>query len=255
MSDLSVQSVAGQGPGLSEWQRVANLFSAPSKTFEDIRRGNRSWWLPLLIVLVTGAFLYFAIGREVTWKGVYENQMRIAPEWAKRMMENMTPEQRAAADQRGPINQEVTWALSPLGLLMINAMAALFLWPTINLGFGGRATYSGIFTVTMFATLVLWPVKLLIGGLALFAGALPDAFNLNNVAGTNIGYYLAKEETPAALYALATAVDPLVIWNLVLTSIGVAVVAGTRRSSGYIAVFGWWVLLLIVGVGVAAAFA
>jgi len=56
------------------------------------------------------------------------------------------------------------------------------------------------------------------------------------------------------LYALATAIDPLVIWNLILTSIGVAVVAGSKRSSGYIAVFGWWILLLLVIVGFTAAF-
>jgi len=56
------------------------------------------------------------------------------------------------------------------------------------------------------------------------------------------------------LYALATAIDPLVIWNLAVTSIGVAIVAGTKRSSGYIAVFGWWVLILMILVGSAAAF-
>jgi len=31
-------------------------------------------------------------------------------------------------------------------------------------------------------------------------------------------------------------------------------VAGSKRSSGYIAVFGWWILLLLVIVGFTAAF-
>jgi len=94
----------------------------------------------------------------------------------------------------------------------------------------------------------------LLGGVSLFVGVMPEAFNIGNVAGTNLAYYLPKEETPAALYALATAIDPLVIWNLAVTSIGVAIVAGTKRSSGYIAVFGWWVLILMILVGSAAAF-
>ncbi len=255
MSNPSLQpEAAASEPGLSQWQRVGNVFLAPSKVFQDIARGNKSWWLPFLIVVLTGAFMYGAITREVTWRGVYENQQRAAPAFAKRLMENMTPEQRAAADQRGPRGQAITWALSPLGLLLMNMIAALILWPTINFGFGGKATYGAILAVTMYATLVLWPIKLLLGGLALFAGALPDAFNLQNIAGTNIAYYLSKEDIGAGLYALLMSLDPLVIWNLVLTSIGVSIVARTKRGSGYIAVFGWWILILMISVGFAAAF-
>jgi hypothetical protein len=30
-------------------------------------------------------------------------------------------------------------------------------------------------------------------------------------------------------------------------------VAGVKRTSGYIAVFGWWLIFVLVGVGIAAA--
>jgi hypothetical protein len=40
----------------------------------------------------------------------------------------------------------------------------------------------------------------------------------------------------------------------VLFSIGIAIVAGVKRSSGYIAVFGWWAIIVLVGAGWAAAF-
>jgi hypothetical protein len=254
MSELEVQPPADSAPGLSQLQRVVNTFSSPSKTFEDIKRGNASWWLPFLITLLCGAFLFGAITKQVTWRTVYDNQQRVLPQYAKNLVENMTPEQRAAQEARGPISQEVTWALSPIGLLLMNMLCALVLWPTINFGFGGKATFGSVLAVTMYATLVLWPIKLLLGGISLFAGVAPEAFNLQNVAGTNIGYYLAKEDTPAVLYALATAIDPLVIWNLALTAIGIAIVARTKPSAGYSAVFGWWILLLLMGVGYAAAF-
>jgi hypothetical protein len=35
---------------------------------------------------------------------------------------------------------------------------------------------------------------------------------------------------------------------------GLAIVAGVKRTSGYIAVFGWWVIVLLFNVGIAAAF-
>ena len=255
MSELEVQSATEPVSGLTQWQRVANTFLAPTKTFEDIKRGNRSWWLPLIVTVLAGAFLYWAITEEVSWRVVYENQQRSAPEFARQAIEQAPPERRALMDQRGPVQQEIIWALSPLGLLLIDIAAAGVLLATINFGFGGQATFSALLAVTLYAGLVLWPIKLILGGAALFAGALPEAFNLQNVAGTNLGYYLAKDDTPAALYALATAIDPLVIWNLVLTSIGVAAVAGTKRNAGYYAVFGWWTLLVLMGVGFASAFA
>lgn len=252
MSDLSVQPAAEATNGLSQMQRVTNTFTAPSKTFSDIKAGHRSWWLPFLIVLLSGAFLFTAITKQVTWKTVFDNQQRAMPEYAKRMMENMPPEQRAAQERRGPITQEITWAISPLGLLLMNFIAALVLWPTINFGFGGRATLGSVFAVTMYATLVLWPIKLLLGGIALFAGATPEAFNIQNVAGTNFGYFMSEQT--GVLYAIATQLDPLIIWNLVVTAIGLSIVAGVKRSSGYVAVFGWWAVMMIVFVGIAAAF-
>jgi hypothetical protein len=248
---LSEPPVVG-GPGLSQWQRVANTFVAPQKTFEDIKRGNKSWWLPFLITLLLGTFLWATVGQEVTWRGVYENNQRNLPEFAKRMMEHMTPEQKAKQEQSGPVSQEITWAIAPLGLLLIDLVVAGVLLGTINFGFGGKADFGSVFAVTLYAGLVLWPIKFLLGAIALYAGALPDAFDPRNPAGTNLGYYLSQQDTSFWLYTLATNIDILSIWCLVLTSIGVAVVAGTKRSAGYIAVFGWWVVILIVSLGLAA---
>ena len=59
-------------------------------------------------------------------------------------------------------------------------------------------------------------------------------------------------DTNKALYALATSFDAVTIWMLVLMSIGVAIVAGVKRSSGYIAVIGWWAIIVLFGVGAAA---
>ena len=59
-------------------------------------------------------------------------------------------------------------------------------------------------------------------------------------------------ETNKALYALATSLDIITIWTLVLLGMGMATVAGVKRGSGYIAVFGWWAIVVLFGVGIAA---
>jgi hypothetical protein len=252
MSDPVMQPAAEVAPGLTQMQRIINVFAAPSKTFADIKRGNKSWWLPFLITVVCGAFLWTAINSQVTWKTVYENQQKLQPEFAKRMMDQMPPDQRAIADARGPKTQAITWALSPLGLLIYDLLMALILWPTINFAFGGKASYGSILAVVMYAGLVLWPIRLLLGGIALFAGAAPDGFNVGNPAPTNIAAFLNQADTNKALYTLLSAIDAPTLWCLVITSIGVAIVAGVKRPSGYIAVFGWWFLVTLVFVGISA---
>jgi len=37
-----------------------------------------------------------------------------------------------------------------------------------------------------------------------------------------------------------------------LMSIGVATVAGVKRSAGYIAVIGWWAIIVLFGIAAAA---
>ncbi len=252
MNDQAVQPAGEATQGLTQLQRVINIYAAPSKTFVDIKAGHKSWWMPFLITVICGAFLYTAVTMQVTWKTVYENQQKLAPEFAKRMMDQMPPDQKAAADARGPKTQAVTWALSPLGVLLQDLIMALILWPTINFGFGGKATFGSLYVVTVYAGLVLWPIRLLLGGISLFAGASPDGFNIGNPAPTNIAAFLNPADTSKALYTLLSALDAPTIWCLVITSIGVSIVAGVKRPSGYIAVFGWWALVTLAFIGFAA---
>jgi hypothetical protein len=94
--------------------------------------------------------------------------------------------------------------------------------------------------------------KSLLGTIVIFAGAAPETFNIKNFAPTNLGAFLNPIETNKALYSLASSLDAVTIWCLILMGIGIATVAGVKRSSGYIAVFGWWAIIVLVGVAFAA---
>ena len=254
MSDMNIQTVAGEAPGLSQWQRVANIFSAPSKTFEDIKRGRNSWWLPFIITILSFAVFYGAVSTKVTWKAVAENEERNMPEFAKNMMEQMPPEQRALREQRAPITKAITTAFTPFGILLADLIAAGVLLATINFGFGGKAKFGSLFTVMLYTGLAQWPFKWILAAITLFAGVEPEVFNINNPAPTNIAAFFPQSETPLWLYSFLSSLDGLSIWCMILTSIGVAIVASVKRSSGYLAVFGWWVLMVLILTGMAAAF-
>jgi hypothetical protein len=252
MNDPAVQSAVEVAPGLSQGQRLINVFTAPSKTFEDIKLGHKSWWLPFVIYVVLGFAFYGVVNAKVGMRQVSENQVKLSPK-AEEQMAQLTPEQR---DQRMKISTAITQGIflaSPVFILVMGAVISLVLLGTINFVFGGKANFASILAVWMYAMMPSC-IKTILGIGVLFAGTAPDSFNIKNFAPTNLAAFMNPMETNPGLYSLLTSIDFVTIWTLALVGIGVAIVAGTKRSSGYIASFGWWALLVIGGAGVAAAF-
>ncbi len=252
MSDTQVPMIpaASEAPALTPVQRVIYTFTAPSKTFTDIKR-NTSWWLPFLISIVFTYALFAGINAKVGWQTVAENNMKLNPKQAERF-EQLPADQRASQLKIIAVTTEAFMAGSPIIALIGSAIIAGVMLASINFGFGGKATFWQAFAVTIYAGLP-GIFKLLLGTIALFVGLDPDSFKINNFAGTNIGYFLPPDSNKALL-ALATSIDITTIWTLVLASIGISIVAGTKRSSGYIVIFGWWILIVLIGTGWAAAF-
>jgi hypothetical protein len=252
MSDMGVAPVAESTPqGLSQWQRVVNTFTAPSKTFEDIKRGNRSWWLPFVIFVVVGYILFAAVYFKIGMQQVVDNQIQLNPKQAE-AMQQASPAQREMSEKISLYVTEGVFIANPLLVLAGVAVLSLGLWGTINFVFGGKAKFGSIFSVWMFASLP-GIVKVLLGIVVIFSGVAPESFNIKNYAPTNAGAFLNPLEANKALYALATSLDLVTIWTLVLLGMGTAIVAGVKRTSGYIAVFGWWAIFVLIGVGIAAA--
>jgi len=249
MSETQI-SAASEAPTLTQVQRVIYTFTSPSKTFNDIKRST-SWWLPFVLTIVFGYGLYGAIQAKVGWEQVAENSIKQSPKQAEQM-DKLPPDQRANSMKITVIATQISFAALPVFAIIGTAIIAGVLLATINFGFGGKATFWEAFSVTWFAGLP-GLFKIILGTIALFAGLDPESFNVKNFAGTNIGFYLPPD-TSKALMALATSIDITTIWTLVLASIGISIVAGTKKSAGYIAVFGWWIVTVVAGIGIAVAF-
>lgn len=250
MSDTSVQPIAESSPGLSQLQRVGNTFSAPSRTFADIKIGHRSWWLPFMIYVVLGYAFFFAVSSKIGMHQVVENQIHLNPKSEERLAQ-AAPEARETQMKWSVYITEGVFLASPLLLLASGAIISLVLLGTINFGFGGKAKFGSVFAVWMYAMMPS-VFKTLLGIIVIYAGTAPESFNIKNFAPTNVGAFLSPLDVGPALYSLASSIDIITIWSLALLGIGLAMVAGVKRGSGYIAVFGWWVLIVLVSVGIAA---
>ena len=234
----------GQQSGLSDGARLVDTFVAPSKTFTDIRRSSR-WWLPFLIsVLISYAFV-FAIEKKVGWDQVADNVIKQTPKQQERFAE-MEPTQASQARHTMAASYRYTFYASPLLTLLFAVICGAVLQATINFGFAGEASFGRMIAVWMYGTLPL-ALKGALGAAALYAGMDAESFNMQNAAGTNVGFYLPPD-TNKALLTLASSCDIMTIWTVVLLVIGCAIVGRISRTSAAIAVVGWWVIIVLASV-------
>jgi hypothetical protein len=236
------------GAGLSEVERVVDVFVAPSKTFTDILR-SATWWLPFLLMVIMTLCVTVTIDKQVGFPRVAENQIHQSPK-QEDQFNNLTPEQKAA-QMRGRIavTRYISYA-SFLFILIFVAIASLLYWGTFNFVLGAQTTYKQMFAVWMYASLP----KLVIGILTILTlifGADADAFDMRNAVGTNPAYFMP--DASPAIKAILGFVDVIGLWQLALLVIGTAIVAKVSRGKAAAVVVTWWVFGMVVSVGIALA--
>ena len=240
--------VVTEEAGLSQAERVVDVFIAPSKTFADLRR-SASWWLPFLLLVVVTLASAFVVDRKVGFERVAENVVHQSPKQEERMS-SLTAEQRAAQYHNMSSGYRVAVYGSFVFVLVFVAAAALLYWATVNFGLGASTSYGQHFALWMYASLPKL-VAGIIGIVTLLVGADPETYNLQNPVGTNPAYYMP--DGAPWLRSLLSFFDVLSLWQLVLLTIGLALVARISTGKAAAGVFVWWVLGMVVSVGIAAA--
>jgi len=244
---MSQAAVAVPQRPLSEVERVVDTFVAPSKTFLDIKR-SASWWLPFLLTIIVSIFFCTGVGKQIGW-GTIAHQNVEKNHFAADRINSLPKDQQAAIYEKSAQQTKVISYCFPVLGLLFSLLFALVWWASLNFGLGARAKYSQILAVVFYAGLP----KLLIYILAtvlLFAGVGLDNFDMQNPAGTNIGYYLPA--TSPALRVAGSFFDIFGLWALALAILGTAIVTDKKPSQTAIVVVGWWIIGLFLLTAVTA---
>lgn len=237
-----------EGKGLSQVERVVDTFVAPSKTFTDVLRST-SWWLPFLLILIVSAASAFAVDKKIGFEHVAEHAIQQNPKAADQMAQ-LTPEQRATQMSIASVfTKDLTYA-GGIVFLAIAALVALLMWASLNFGLGARTTFAQNFAVFFYAYLphVFLAVLNII---FIYSGVNTESFDINNPVGTNIGYYMT-DAAPWVKTGLSF-FDIFGLWTLALLVIGSAIIARKTKAQAAIVVVGWWVIMVLVLTGLAAA--
>jgi hypothetical protein len=234
---------------LSEAQRLVDTFIAPSKTFTDFRR-NASWWAPFLIIAVVSLSFIYVVDQKVGFRKVVENQIQLQPKRAAQL-ESLPADQR---EKNMALQVTITKIISyfvPAIALILYALFAGILFLTLKFGTSADIKYKHLFALIVYTRLPEL-LRALLATLSLLAGVSGDGFNIENPVATNPGYFIGPDGS-AVLRALLTPLDVITLWTLVLTAIGITCISKTKRGTAFAVVFGWYALVLLVRVALAAA--
>lgn len=235
---------------LSEVQRLVNTFIAPSKTFIDLRR-SASWWAPFLLLAVVWLAFVYVVDQKIGFRKITENQIEMVPK-AAAQFEKMSPAERnQQIEGRTKGSRYFAYGKSVLRLGWFAVIAAV-LMATFKFGAGADLSFKTSFAIVVYASLPM-VIKLLLGIAALLAGVSPDVYSPDNPIASNPAYFMNPADS-LVHYSLAAPFDVFEIWILILGGIGFTCVTKVKRSTALLGVFGWYVLLALIGVGIAAAF-
>jgi hypothetical protein len=223
-------------PPMSEGARLINTFIAPSKTFTDLRRSAR-WWGPWLVIAIFSFVFIYAMGKQVGFEQISKNQVEHSSRADQ--FDKLPPDQQAKQLQ---FTSKIIAAFgygSPFFIMFYVLISTTALWATFKVTTSAETTFGQAYAISMYAGLpgVLGAI---LGTISLFAGVNPEGFDINNPVGTNLAYYLDPETTNKFLRGMASSLDVLTWWSIVLIGIGFACTSKVKRSTAIMIVAGWY---------------
>jgi Yip1 domain len=237
------------GPGLSEPQRLVNVFIAPSKTFADLQR-NPSWWVPWLVTAVFTLIFSIIAVQKIDIPRFVQEQIDRSPRAQKRL-ENLTPEQRAQGVAIQATFTKVGFYAAPVFTLLGGLIAAAVLMFVYNFILGAEVPFPRAMAVVFYAGIpgILGTILLIVSFLA---SSDPNTIDITrNPMPTNPGFFLDPEGNKV-LYGLASALDIFKIWWVVLLGIGFSAASSNRKPNSATSIttaFICYGIVVLIGIG------
>jgi hypothetical protein len=232
--------------------RIFGALFSPKPTFASIAR-RPTWLVPLLLLTLVSMGTVATLGHTMGWRALIEQQIQKNPS-AQRRIEQLTPEQRQQMiEQQVKIVPITVYVVGALGsAITMVTLAAVFLG-VFNLVSGVPMGFKTSLSVVAYA----WTPRLIYGLLAIPILFLKDPSTVDpqNIVASNPAVFLA-DGTAAWLVTLLGSIDLFSIWVVLLLSVGYSAVNPKKLSFGkaFGAIFGVWLVYVLVRVGLAAAF-
>ncbi|HLJ25719.1 MAG TPA: YIP1 family protein [Candidatus Angelobacter sp.] len=215
-------------PGLSEPQRIINIFTAPSKTFEDIRR-NASWWVPWVIGGIFAAVSLTLFNNKADLEQLMRQQIASSPAQSQ-AFDGLSKEQQ---NQRIAIGVKISRVLPyvlPIFSLLGGLVIAALLMAAFNFIHEAAVPYKRSLAILFYAGLPSI-ISAVLAIVTLSMATDMEGRNPRNLVATNPAYFMDYQNTSKFLYGMAGSLDVITIWIIVLLGIGFKVNSAKPKLS------------------------
>lgn len=234
-------------PRLTEPQRLINTFVAPSLTFTDIRK-HTSWWVPWMLLSVVSLGFMFSIQRKIGFEQVVRNE--IARSSRAEQFERLSPEQQQRQMQMTTKIMTVAGYASPVTALIVFLIIAAVLMGVFNFGAGAEVTFGQSMAIVVYGML---PSLLgsLLAIISVIIGVDPEGFNIKNPVATNPAYFMDPMQHKF-LYGMASSLDVVIIWCIILLGIGYSSVSKLKKLTAIITIAGAYLAFKVIASAISA---
>lgn len=236
--------------GMSEISRISGILFEPGKTFEDIAR-RPTYILPMVLVIGVVLVMMTLFAQHVGWERFVRHQFETNPRMAQ-----MDPAQRQRAMEMQIRFSPIVGYVGPLlGVPIVDLIWAALLLGIVKGIMGATVRFKQVFAVIAWSGIV-GIISTILAIVVMFLKN-PDDFNLQNPLVFNPGAMMDPLTSSKFVYSLATSLDLLWIWGLVLIGIGLKAAGGKSLSMGgaMTAVFLPWVIWTLGKAALAGVFA
>ena len=218
--------------GASPFQTVINVFLSPREAFQAVDQ-RPNWVLPFVIMLIIGTVVAVFTVPIAMQDRMDDQRDQLIEE------RGMTPEEADRAMEIGEkIGKIAGPIIAPIGMglyLVIVSAVLLFLG---NILMGGESNFKKVFSMFSYSSMV---------------GALGSLISLPIIISkqtlevpTNIAVIIGLEDQGTFAYQLLSKVELFTIWQLIIVSIGMAVIYKFTTKKAATGVVVLWLLAAVV---------
>jgi hypothetical protein len=220
------------------FSRIINTYFDPRKVFESLKI-KPSWLIPFIIVAVLGMasfwFTYPLIMKEVI-TNIQENE-QFTEEQKEMIIE------RIGEAEHPPIYQ---MAFAPVGVIIYFLIISAVLFFVFNVLLGGSSSFSRVLSVFSYSSLIAIPKAIV---------HLPLAFAKQTAdVQTSLAIFLSPEAKGTFLHSVLKGFDIFTLWQVILISLGLAVMYNFTTKKSFTVLLILWILLIVVGSALSTLF-
>jgi len=216
--------------------KVLSIFFEPRKVFESLKI-KPTWLVPFIIVILLGMVYYY-----------YAYPIIMSEQVAKIQANEKIPEEQKQAiiERMGGGEHPPVWQLgiTPIGGLIYLVIASAVLFFVFNVLLGGDSTFRKVFSVYCYSALVGIPATIVKLPLTLVKKSTDVQ--------TSLAILLSPDAKGSFLYNILSSFDIFVIWQVILISIGLAVVYKFTPKKSYTTVFVLWIVYVFLKSGLSS---